>query len=134
MSSWECTYRDTLTGAEFTKTCYTSCCETDCCDHKSSGAHAGLIAGIGIPTIFFVFFFIFCCRLFMRRQAAARQCVVTAPTRGIIVTRTAVTRAGAPVPQHQGYDQPNYRPSNMPSPAQFQSPPSYTEQAPKADV
>ena len=31
MSSEECTYINTYTGAEFTKTCYTSCCEEDCC-------------------------------------------------------------------------------------------------------
>lgn len=135
MSSEECTYINTYTGAEFTKTCYTSCCEEDCCgDDGSSGTSAGLVAGITVPVFFAVFFLLFCCRVWMRRQATATNVVVTGPTRGITVIRTTVTRAGAPVPQHEGYDQPNYQPSRMPSPAQFQPPPPYTEQVPKADV
>ena len=41
-------------------------------------------------------------------------------------------RAGASVPQHEGYDQPGYQPSTL-RPA-YEPPPPYREQPPQAAV
>lgn len=137
MSIWECTYSNDW-GSETRKTCYTSCCEHDCCDESSTTSYA-LILGITIPTGIILIFLLICCRIWIRRRALTRRTVVTVPTSGVIATRTNVTgttgaRAGAPVPQHQGYDQPGFHLSTMSMAAQFEPPPPYSEEPPKATV
>lgn len=135
-----CTYGEGYSAEE--KICYTGCCEYDCCPSSRDEGVWIVLLFLALGMFLCLFIVCYCCR---KRRSFAGQTFYSVPTATVTIT-TRCGCAGAHVPEHCGYDQsstfptPVYQPLSKPMPSappmyeQYQPPPPYTEQPPKAKV